>query len=99
MTADERAALELIQMLAEAEIETGTPLIRILKPHATDVMQIWNLQVADVLFALADATSCSRLKEGRYRLPADIDGRAWSFIVEVEPEALVVTLFIRGKRR
>ena len=53
-------------------------LVRIAVPHATHVMAIHGLQRADVLFALADATECSRQKkDGRYRVPAEIDGSSW----------------------
>lgn len=93
MTADEKLALGIMKTLAEAEISTGVSLVKILRPHATDVMEIHGLRPADVLFALTDATGCARQASGRYCVASEIDGADWTLVVEVESEMVLVTLF------
>jgi len=90
VTKGERAALEAIRRMA------GANLFRIVAPHATDVMEVYHLQHADVRFGLLDARSCRRQSNRRYRVSTRIEERDWSLIVEVEPEMVVVTLFVEG---
>lgn len=87
VTKGEREAFAAIQAAADEDA------FRITAPHATDVMEVWNMHRADLRFGLLDAESCTLQKNGRYSVPTEIEGRVWVFILEIEPEFVVVTLF------
>ena len=87
MRKGERDALAAMQAAADAD------LFLISAPHATDVMEVWNMSRVDLRFGLLDADSCSVQENGRCNVPTMIDGRRWTLIVEIEPEFVVVTLF------
>lgn len=93
MTKGERVALATMQAAANADA------FRITSPHATDVMEIWNMNRADLRFGLLDAVSCELQDTGRYSVPTEIEGRTWTLIVEVAPECVVVTLFTTEEDR
>lgn len=87
MTKGERGALAAMKAAADADA------FRIAAPHATDVMEIWNISRVDIRFGLLDAADCTLQENGRYSVPTEIEGRAWTVIVEIEPEFVIVTLF------
>lgn len=93
MTKAERAALAAVQAAADADA------FRIVAPHATDVMEIWNMNRADVRFGLLDAESCESQDGGRYAIRTEIEGREWTLVVEIEAECVVVTLFTTEEDR
>lgn len=87
MTGAEREALAAMKVMAEKD------LLRIASPHATDVMEIWNMNRVDLRFGILDALSCALQDNGRHNVRTVIDGRAWTLIIEFQPEFVVVTLF------